>query len=85
MTIPDALPDTSFHVIDRPRFRRLLGEQRTMDILGREPGRPPHDDVLSILVPLQDRARADAKPLTNTGGHRYLPLRRELRVSDCHA
>ena len=64
--------------------RRLAREQHPMDVLRRKPSRTPHDNVLAVLIPFQDRAGAYAKLLTDTGGDRNLPLRRDLRVSECH-
>jgi hypothetical protein len=54
-----------------------------MDVLRRKPSRTPHDDVFAVLMPFQDRAGAYAELLTDTDGDGNLPLRRDLRVSDC--
>src|SRR5213594_3257759 len=67
--LPGASPDSLFHVIDSSRFRRPLREQRAMDVLGRKPSRAPHDDLIAVLVPFQDRTRANAKLLANASRH----------------
>src|SRR5207249_7065115 len=60
IALPGASPDPLFHVIDSSRFRHPLREQRPMDVLGHKPSRAPHDDLIAVLVPFQDRTRADA-------------------------
>ena len=42
------------------------------------------DDLVAILVPLEDRTRTDAKPLTDPCGNRHLPLCGHLRMRECN-
>jgi hypothetical protein len=64
--------------------RRLL-EQRSMHVLRAVAARPPDHDPFAVLLPFQDRARADAQPPADFGGHGDLPLCGQLRVRDRHA
>src|SRR6266571_2466653 len=56
-----------------------------MHILRRITSCPTNHDLLTVIVPLQDRARADAEFPANLGRHRDLTLCGELRMSDRHA
>ena len=56
-----------------------------MNILRRMAARLPHNDSVALIVPLQNRTRTDAKPLTYFGRYRDLTLCGELRMSDRHA
>ena len=55
-----------------------------MHILRRITAEPTNHDLLTLIVPLQDRAWADAKLPANVGRYRDLPLCGELRTSDWH-
>ena len=55
-----------------------------MDIFGCIVGGATDHNLLTVIVPLQDRPRADAKFPANLGGDGDLALRRELRVGNRH-
>src|SRR6185295_1589822 len=83
---------TGFHVAARPLFEvlqrlrlRRLGEQGTVHIFGRIAARPPDHDASALLLPFQDRSRADAEPTADFSRYGDLTLRGELRMGDRHA
>lgn len=84
MTLPYVISDSLFQFIKGPTFRSPLGEKHPMDILRAIPGRPPHDDLLTFVAPLQNRSGAEAKPPPNFGGYRNLSLRRNFGSRQCH-
>lgn len=55
-----------------------------MNVLGRIAARLPYDDLVTIFVPLQYRARADAKPLAHLGRNGHLTLRGDPGMSKWH-
>lgn len=55
-----------------------------MDILRGVPAYPANHDLLTIIRPFQNRARAYAKLPANRRWYRDLTLCRELRMRDCH-
>jgi hypothetical protein len=70
-------------LLQLPWLRRL-GEQRLVYILRCVAARPPDDDLLAILLPLQDRARSDAKPPADLSRYGDLALCGEFRMGDRH-
>ena len=55
-----------------------------MDVLGTEAAGTADNDPVTILLPFEDGARADAELSANVHGDRDLPLRGKLGVRDCH-
>lgn len=55
-----------------------------MDILRGKPRRASYDNLVTILVPFQNRPRTDPEFAADTGGDRDLPLRGDLRMSERH-
>ena len=49
-----------------------------MDVLGRVAARLADNDPVTILVPLEHRARTDTQTLAHLGRNRDLPLCRNL-------
>src|SRR6195952_5361382 len=83
MAALDVLPHAVLQLFERPGLGCRL-EQRAMDILrGITAGSPDHDP-LSLFLPFQDRARADAESLTNLFGYGDLSLGSQLGVCDGH-
>jgi hypothetical protein len=85
ITLPYVLSDSVFQFIEGSTSRGPLGEKRPMGILRSIPSRPPHDDLLAFIAPLQNRARADAKPPPNFCRYRNLSLRRNFGSRQCHS
>jgi hypothetical protein len=83
MPLPDVLPDTFLHVLDRAAgggFRK----QRMMNICGRKPRRLPDDDSIAFFVPLEYRAWTYAQSLADFRRNGDLTLCRQLRVRERH-
>ena len=55
-----------------------------MNILGCKATRLANDDSIALIVPFQNRTRADAKPLTDLGRNGNLTLCGEFRMSEGH-
>jgi len=55
-----------------------------VNILGCKPTRLANDHSIALIVPFQNRTRADTKPLADLGRNGNLTLCGELRVSQGH-
>src|SRR2546425_7653151 len=84
MALLDVPPDSVFHVLDGSPFWSLR-EQDPMNVFGRIAARLPDDNPVTILVPLEHRARTDTQPLAHLCRNRDLTLRRDLRMCECHS
>src|ERR671914_2477143 len=73
MALLDVPPDSVLHLLDGSPFW-CLREQHPMNIFGRIAARLPDDNPVTILVPLEHRARTDTKPLAHFGRNRDLTL-----------
>src|SRR6476661_1216762 len=85
ITLPHTPPDALFHFFYGPSCRRLLREQRSVNVLGSEPARTPHHHLFAVFLPLQNRARSNAEFFPNLRRNRDLPLRGHFGMSECHA
>jgi len=55
-----------------------------MHVLGGVASGSPDNDVLSVIVPFQNRSRTDTELSADLGGYGDLTLRRELGVCERH-
>jgi hypothetical protein len=77
MAALDVLPYPLLELFESPRLGRLL-EQRLVHILRGIAAGSANYDPLAFLLPLQDGARADAKPPADFLGYGDLALCGEL-------
>ena len=84
MPFPDPAPDAVLHFIEASRRRFFRRKQRLVNILGTEAASPSDNDPSVIFVPLQNGARADAKPPADVGRDGDLSLRGHLRLGERH-
>jgi hypothetical protein len=68
MTPLDVPPQTLLQLRQRPRPGRSR-KQTPVHILRRITADPANHDLLTVIVPLEDRAGADAKLSANFGGY----------------
>src|SRR5713101_6324734 len=73
-----------FHLLDAAGPRGALREQGPMEVFGGIAPGAANDDFLALLVPFQDRARADPELLPHFHRDGDLPLYRDFRVGDRH-
>jgi len=69
MALSDVRPNSFFQFIESSTWRRLITEQRFVDILGCVTARTANHNLLSVLNPFQNRARINAKPASYLSGH----------------
>ena len=72
------MSDALFQIGDGPPPRRPFRKDCFVQILGRVTARPSNHDVVAVLIPLQDRSRANAEPSPDFQGNRDLTLRCHL-------
>ncbi len=84
MPLTNALPYPLFHFIECVSERLLLREQHPVDVLGGISATAPHHDLIAVFVPFEDGTWTNAKYPANLGRDRYLSLRCNLGVSQCH-
>jgi len=78
MAVPCAPPYPFLEIRQRSRLGRLL-EQGLVDLLRAVTASSLDDDLVSLLFPLEDRARANAEPPPDFRGHGDLALCGQLR------
>src|SRR5271165_98946 len=81
----DAPPDPVFHLAQSSGLRCTLREQCAVDVERGKAARAPHDDVIAVFIPFQDRAWTNAQFPANAGGDGNLTLCREFGIRECHA
>src|SRR6478609_6158449 len=69
ISFPNSPPDSFFHLVECSRLRRLSREQRPMNFLRRKLPRSPHNHLVAVFLPLQNRTRTDTQLLPNFDGN----------------
>src|SRR5690348_4653915 len=82
--VSHALPDALLHLVEGAPLRRRLWKYSPVDLFGRKSSRTPDHNLVSPLVPFQNRSRSNAQFPPHVGRDRNLPLSRDLRVCECH-
>src|SRR5204863_9900902 len=65
MPLPNVLSNSVLQLLKSSSLRRSFREQRPMDVHGRILARATDNDLIAVLVPFQDRTRADSKFAAN--------------------
>src|SRR5438094_1092583 len=81
----DVASNALLHLLEGARLGPAVGEQRSMHLFRRVAGGTPHDDLLALLGPFQDRARSHTELPTNFRRHGDLALGRQLGLRDGHS
>jgi len=84
MPFAHVLPNSFFDVRRSLRFPIFGRKKRVVNIGGTELASSSNDDLVSLLIPLQNRAGSNPKLLANLCRYGDLPLRRKPGLSDCH-
>ena len=84
MTFRDVGGDSVLERAERLRRRWALGEERLVEISGRETVSPSNNHEVALGVPLQYGARGKAKPTPNLCRNGNLALGSDPRLCDPH-